>query len=339
MRLRRSRQSEPGLTRRRRGRGFQYLDASGRPVTDPELLDRIRALAIPPAWTDVWICPYPNGHLQATGTDAAGRRQYRYHPEWTARQDKLKFTRAQQLGDALPELRRQVSADLAGRGLSRRRVLSCTVRLLDLGLFRIGGEEYAREHETYGLATLRRDHVHPERGGIRFDFKAKHSLDASLQVSDPAILPVVRALLRRPDPSPELLAWWASGQRCWRDVRSEHINEFLRELSGQELTAKDFRTWHATVLMAMELDRIGPAKTRTARKRLLAGAYRQVAEALNNTPAVTRSSYVDPRIVDVYEGGVTIGRVIGSNGRRSPTEPCELVPLWASDAVVRLLAD
>jgi DNA topoisomerase I len=308
MRLRRSRPGEPGIRRRRRGRGFSYHD-DGRPVTDEVELARIRALAVPPAWTDVWICPDPRGHIQAIGIDAAGRRQYRYHDQWRVQRDAAKFDHVLEVAAALPRLRRTVRRHLAGRGLSAERVLSAGAALLDLGGFRIGGEEYAdadtdADQVSFGLATLRRDHVAVRMTTVRFDYPGKGGVSVAQEVTDDAVAVVVRSLLGRRDPSPELFGYW-DGRR-WRDVRTTDINAHLLDLSGVEITAKDFRTWHGTVCAAVALATSAPAASEAARRRTVAAAMREVAEFLGNTPAVARTSYVDPRLIDRYHDGVTI---------------------------------
>lgn len=300
-RLRRSDLSTPGLTRRRRGRGFSYADADGSPLRDAETLDRITALAIPPVWRDVWISPWPGGHIQAVGTDAAGRRQYRYHDAWRVRRDREKHERVLELAHRLPAVRETVTEHLQGRGLTRERVLACAVRLLDLGFFRVGGEEYAEENGTYGLATLRRDHVRLVGGGITFEYEAKGSKHRVQAVVDDGVRKVIRALLHRRDPGAELLAYRMG--REWRDVRSDDINAYLREVAGDDISAKDFRTWHATVLCTVALARAQATASASARKRTVAGAVRDVSEALGNTPAVCRKSYIDPRIIDLYDDG------------------------------------
>jgi DNA topoisomerase I len=311
VRLRRADPSGPGYARRGRGKGFSYTDQDGRPLTDADELGRIRALAIPPAWRDVWICPDPRGHIQAVGTDAAGRRQYRYHDVWRAKRDAAKFDHVLEVAERLPELRERVRADLAGRGAIRPRVLATAVRLLDLGVFRVGGEAYASEETpgeaSYGLATLRRDHVSLRGSAMEFRYPAKGGVERAVRVVDAEIAPVVRALLRRPDDHPELLAY-REGRATWRDVRSEDINEYLRDVTGCEISAKDFRTWHATVLAAVELagPRASAARSPTARRRAVSAAMREVAEYLGNTPTVARASYVDPRLVDLYHAGTTV---------------------------------
>jgi DNA topoisomerase-1 len=304
-RLRRSDPRRPGWTRRRAGRGWVYLDTEGRRITDPATVDRIRALAIPPAWRDVWICPYPNGHIQAVGTDAAGRRQYRYHDVWRQHRDRHKHLRVLQVGERLPAMRRRWARDLRRDGLDRQRVLAAAARLLDLGLFRVGGEEYAEENNTYGLATLRREHVAIRRGRLVFDYAAKGGQRRQEIVEDRRVAEVVTALRRRrDDPSPELFAYRAGG--TWNDVKSTTVNEYLREVSGLDMSAKDFRTWHATVLMAAILGREPVPASRRARDRAVRSGYVEVSEALGNTPAVCRASYVDPRVVDLYHGGTVV---------------------------------
>jgi DNA topoisomerase IB len=312
-RLRRTDTAAPGITRRRQGRHFRYTAPDGSPLDGADL-DRVKALVIPPAWKDVWISPWPNGHLQALGTDAAGRRQYLYHPQWRAQRDKAKHDRILSFAESLPEAREVLCRHLAQRGLTRERVLAAAIRLLELGFFRVGGESYADENGTYGLATLRRDHVRLRGGVLVFSYVAKHNVQRSQTVADPDVIPVVQALRRRPDDDPELLAY-RSGS-AWRDVRSEDINAYLREITGGDFTAKDFRTWHATVLMAVALAVSEPAAamSKTARTRAIRRAYTEVAEYLGNTPAVCKASYVDPRLVDLYVDGVTIASALTELG-------------------------
>jgi DNA topoisomerase IB len=305
-RLRRADCSRAGITRRRRGRGFEYRDPSGALLQDEEALVRIRALAIPPAWTDVWICTDPHGHLQATGVDAAGRKQYRYHDRWRERRDREKFDRMLDFADRLPDLRHDVVALLDGNGLSRERVLACAVRLLDLGFFRIGTEAYAETNETFGLATMRRAHVRLGAScSLTFDYPAKGGKRRLQSVVDPGVYAVVEELKRRRG-SPELLAWQADGRTV--DVTSDAINDFIRERAGGPFTAKDFRTWNATVLAAVSLAVASPAavRTPTARKRAKSLAVREVSRYLGNTPAVCRASYIDPRVFDRFDAGVTV---------------------------------
>ena len=306
-RLRRSRTTGAGLTRRRAGRGFRYLDADGRAVADERDLARIAALAIPPAWRDVWICPAANGHIQALGTDAAGRRQYLYHERWRARRDRQKFDRMLTFGAALPGVRRRWRREVAGDGLGAPRVLAAAGLLLDRGLFRVGGERYAQDNGSYGLATLERRHARV-RGGqcIEFDYIAKSGVHRVEAVPDADLAAVIAGLKRRRDPDPTLFAYRTDAG--WSSLRSGQINEHLRESFDLDVSAKDFRTWHATVLMAAQLaaaHAAAPASAR-ARDRAVAAAVKQVAAALGNTPAVCRASYIDPRVIDRFHHGQVI---------------------------------
>ena len=305
-RLKRVSCSAPGISRRRSGKGFSYVDAAGQPVTDPDTLARIEALVLPPAWEDVWICPIAHGHIQATGVDARGRRQYRYHDQWRVMRDLAKHERILDFAQALPDARNRVMQELSDRQMTRRRVLACAVRLLDLGFFRVGSEQYAEENQTYGLATMRREHVTVSRGGvITFDYIAKSGKHRVQAIADQQVVKVVTAMKRRRSGGEELLAW-REGDR-WVDVKSHDINEHLREVTGGDYTAKDFRTWNATVFAAVGLAVSTEAATSaTARKRAVTRVVKEVAEYLGNTPAVCRASYIDPRIIDLYENGVTV---------------------------------
>lgn len=317
-RLRRARPSEPGWTRRRAGRGWVYLDTDGGRVSDATDIERVKALVIPPAWVDVWICPYPNGHLQAVGTDDAGRRQYLYHPDWRRRRDEAKHQRVLDVAARLPAARQRVQEQLALPGMSRHRVLATAFRLLDLGLFRVGGETYAEDNGSFGLATLRREHVRVTAEGMAFDYVAKSGKRRRILLHDDAAAEVVRTLKRRRDDSPELLAWRDdSGATVrWTDVTSTDINAYVREVVGADTTAKDFRTWHGTVLAARALGTAGApvGLSRSRRKRVVASVMREVSEYLGNTPTVARASYVDPRVVDLWEDGVTIAPVVKAIG-------------------------
>lgn len=313
--LTRSDPAGPGIRRRRCGRGFRYFGPDGAPPAAPEL-SRIKALVIPPAWEDVWICPVPGGHIQAVGTDAAGRRQYLYHPLWRERRDQEKFDRMLEFGRALPRIRSVTGRHVGGAGLSRERVLAAAVRLIDLGFFRVGGEEYAASNGSFGLATIRRDHVTCRGGEITFDYPAKGGKHREQAVVDDDVYAVVASLKRRraaPDIG-DLLAY-RSGRR-WHNVTAADINDYLREISGAEFTAKDFRTWHATVLAAVGLAVSEPAAGSAAtRKRAVARVVREVADYLGNTPAVARSSYIDPRVIALYAEGVTIAPALGELGK------------------------
>ncbi|HWV86250.1 MAG TPA: DNA topoisomerase IB [Capillimicrobium sp.] len=343
-RLRRSDLTVPGLTRRRRGRGFTYLDCDGEPVRDEEVLARIQELAIPPAWKDVWICPYPGGHIQATGIDAAGRKQYLYHPRWRARRDQEKFDEMLDFARALPRMRERVERDLEDRDdLGRERVLACAVRLLDRGFFRIGSEDYAVTNETYGLATMRRDHVTVDATTVSFDYPAKHGKRRVQSVVDPEVAVVVQTLKRRRSGGDELLAY-KRGRR-WVDVKSADINAYVKEATGSDFSAKDFRTWGATVLAAVAVAVSGgAAETKTARRRAVVRAVKEVAFYLGNTPAVARASYIDPRVFDRYQDGLTIAGVLeelgaepGDTAIQGPVEAAviDLIEGHESAAIVR----
>jgi DNA topoisomerase IB len=288
------------------GRAFRYRDPSGAVVTDEATVRRIDALKIPPAWTDVWVCPWPNGHIQAIGTDARGRRQYLYHDAWRSRRDREKFERVVDFARALPAARERAHALLEQPDLTRDRVLAAAVRLLDLGFFRIGSEEYAEQNETFGLATIRRDHVSVSGAVVTFDYTAKSGKHRIQSIGDADVLAVVRQLKRRRGGGDELLAY-RRPDGTWSDVKSADINDAIRGLLGDDFTAKDFRTWNATVLAAVALAvSESTAQSVTARKRAISRAVKEVAEYLGNTAAVARSSYIDPRIVDLFADGVTI---------------------------------
>jgi DNA topoisomerase IB len=336
MRLRRVDCSIPGITRVRCGRGFRYVDAAGARVGDAATLERIKALVIPPAWRDVWICPLANGHLQAVGIDAAGRRQYLYHPRWRDLQDREKFARMERFATALPAVRAATDAHLRLDGMPAERALACAVRLLDRGFFRIGGEEYAEENQSYGLATMLRQHATCTGDEVVFEYPAKWGKTRLQSIVDPAVADVVRVLRRRRGGGPELLAY-KSG-RTWQDVRSSDINRYLKQLAGDEYSAKDFRTWHATVLAAIALAVSLPAaKAPTTRKRAVARAMSEVAHYLGNTPAVCRRSYVDERVIDRYSAGVTIAPVLVGLARSPLEQPA--AQRAVETAVLELLAD
>jgi DNA topoisomerase IB len=311
----RSELTADGIRRQRCGKGFRYFAADGTPLTDPTVLNRVRALVIPPAWEDVWICPQADGHIQAVGTDAAGRRQYRYHDLWRAERDKAKHDRVLDFGRALPQVRKVVERHLAGDRLSRDRVMAAAVRLIDLGFFRAGGEEYAAENGTFGLATLRKEHVTCHHGQLIFDYTGKSSKHHEQSVADPEVCTVVNRLKRRRgSPEDELLAF-RSGQR-WHDVTAAGINDYLREVADGDYSVKDFRTWHATVLAAVGLAVSEGADTsESARKRAVARMVQEVAAYLGNTPAVARASYIDPRIISLYERGITIAPTLTELGQ------------------------
>jgi DNA topoisomerase-1 len=300
MRLRRSDPGKPGYGRRRSGSGFRYVDTTGRPLHDREEIARIKALVIPPAWEDVWICPEPRGHIQVIGRDAAGRKQYRYHEAWRTRRDEKKFGHAREVAAQLPELRERLCRDLTGRGLSRDRVLAAMVRLLDLGMLRVGGDESAARAEdpSFGLTTLRPSHVRSRNGCVLLEFVGKSGIEHTVTVEDGEVCQVLRDLRRRRRNEDRLFAYWAG--RRWHGVHAEDVNDYLRD---DGMTAKDFRTWHGTERAAIDLAQAGPQPTRQARKKAVAAAMRDVADLLGNTPAVARSAYVDPKVVEKYEHG------------------------------------
>jgi DNA topoisomerase IB len=324
------------LRRARRRRGFSYVDENGRPVKDPEELLRLKELAIPPAWKDVWICPDPLGHLQATGVDAAGRKQYLYHPRWREQQDRKKFDHMIDFARALPRLRKRILTELDGDELDEQRVLACAVRLLDVGMFRIGSEQYADDEGGVGLATVTKSNVTVADGEVIFDYLGKSGVHRVQAVQDPPTRAVVAALKRRRAGGEQLLAY-RQGRR-WQNVRSDQINEFLKERMGEAVTAKDFRTWNATVLAAVSLAADGrDAKSATARKRAINGAVRGVSEVLGNTPAVARRSYIDPRVFDRYLSGWTIGGAVDRMGELDG--PDDRRRLRLEKAVLDLLDD
>ena len=302
-RTRRSDPGSPGIRRIRRGRGFSYEDPEGRPLRDEAVVDRIRALAIPPAWRDVWICDDERGHIQAVGTDAAGRRQYLYHEAWRAQRDRAKFKRLPAFVAAVQPARQALEADLKLKGLVRERVMACAVRLLDIGMFRVGGEDYAEENDSYGLATLQKRHVQIKRRAINFDYVAKGGVRRSQLLEDEMVLPTLLALKRRRGRPRDPLLAYRAGRSDWRDVTSSEINQWLKDLIGEEYSAKDFRTWNGTVLAAVKLAGRDDAPDRS---KAIAATFKEVAFILGNTPAVCRASYVDPRVIDRYEKGHTI---------------------------------
>ncbi len=316
-RLRRTSPEQPGWTRRRAGRGFVYLDQHGDrlPAEDAQ---RVRDLVIPPAWRDVWVTPYPNGHLQAVGTDAAGRRQYLYHPEWRTRRDAEKFERMVVFGNALAKAREMVLTDLAREGMPLERACAAAVRLLDLGYFRIGNDVYADENGSFGLTTLERRHVRRRQEALVFAFVGKSGVEHEIEIEDRTVIEAIEVMRRRRGGDLRLLSYKLG--RSWRAVLPELVNTYLRETTGLEATAKDFRTWHATVLAAAALAETPEAgETKASRKRAVAGAMKEVSSFLGNTPTLARSSYVDPRVIEAYEDG----RTIAATTRRTFDNPDE----------------
>jgi DNA topoisomerase-1 len=298
-----------GIRREPDGDGFRYVRPNGEPVTDERTLARIKSLAIPPAWTDVWICPIVNGHLQATGRDAKGRKQYRYHPRWRQHRDETKYHRMIAFGERLPTIRTRVQQDLGQTGLSRERVLATVIRLLDETAIRVGNEEYVRENQHYGLTTLEHQHVEVTGTTMRFRFVGKAGKEVAVDVRDRRVARIVKKL--EDLPGQELFQYLdESGAR--RGIESADVNAYLRDVAGQEFTAKDFRTWHGTVRAARVLHELGPAETKTATKQKITEAIKAVAGHLGNTPAVCKKCYVNPEVLLAYEDG-TLARVFDRN--------------------------
>jgi DNA topoisomerase-1 len=334
-RLRRSHPDDRGWSRRRHGRGFVYLDEHGDPLGADEVA-RCRALVIPPAWTQVWICAAPNGHIQAVGTDEAGRRQYLYHPAWRELRDKAKHDRVLTVARRLPRARATVAEHLALEGMPRERALGTAFRLLDLGFFRVGGEQYAEDNGSYGLATIEKVHVNVTGDEVVFDYPAKSGQERLVAVADAAVIEAVSMLRSRRGGGRELLAYEDDGQ--WHDLSSSDINAYVKSVVGGDVSAKDFRTWHGTVLAAVSLaERAGDAASPTRRSKAVRAAMVEVSQYLGNTPAVAKGSYVDPRVIDAFEQGATIEptlRRLGSTRRRRPERARDAI----ERAVLRLLA-
>lgn len=298
----------PGLTRRRAGKGWSYRDAKDQPVKDAKVLDRIRALAIPPAWTDVWICPKANGHIQATGRDAKGRKQYRYHAGWSSARSENKFDKLPAFSRALPRLRAQVEYDLGLRGPVKEKVLATAVRLLEITLIRVGNAAYARENRSYGLTTLNKRHLEVDGAALTFEFRGKSGKDHRVSVRDRRLARVVRALEELP--GQHLFKYrTADGELC--PVTSDDVNAYIREAMGDQFSAKDFRTWAGTVSTARALREMEPPASATEAKRQITLCVKAVAGLLGNTPTVCRSSYVHPKVFELFESGDLAGVLPG----------------------------
>ena len=330
--LRRTSPDQPGWTRRRAGKGWVYLDQHGVRLP-PEEAERCKALVIPPAWADVWICPFPNGHLQAVGTDEAGRRQYIYHPAWVEKRSMEKYDRVLKFGQRLPKVRERVLTDLALGDFGEYVGCALAVRLLDLGYFRIGNDVYALENGSFGLTTLERRHVRRQRDVLVFNFTGKSGVEHRIEVDDPVVIELLDRMRRRRSAADPTLLAFRVGAR-WRSLTPDLVTGYLRETSGIDATAKDFRTWHATVIASAALaEAPGPEASKTARKRAVAATMREVAEYLGNTPTLARSSYVDPRVIEAYDEGRTIKNAV----RRTYPTPDER-QAGLERAVLRLLA-
>src|SRR3954451_3072353 len=331
---------DPGWKRLRHGRGFRYLDVDGSPLGEAEV-ERVKALVIPPAWRDVWISPYPNAHLQAVGTDEAGRRQYVYHPLWRAKRDEAKFDRVIEMAAKLPRVRRRLRADLEVEGgLERDSALAAAVRLVDLGCFRLGSDTYTTTNGSYGLTTLERRHVKRRKeGGYLFSFTGKSGVDHEVELAAPQVCAVLDVMTKRRRAEDRLLS--VKVDRRWVALQPSDINEYIRDLFGLDVSAKDFRTWHATVHVAtalgewvLDADKRPREASKTARKKVVRQAIVGASELLGNTPTVCRSSYVDPRVIDLYESDVTIAPALA----KAPRDP-EKARDHLDRAVVRLLKD
>ena len=319
----------PGITRERASDGFRYRDPSGAQVTSSQELLRIGALGIPPAWKDVWISADPLGHIQATGVDSRGRTQYRYHQVWREQRDAQKFAHMLRFAGALPALRSAAVRDLGGRHLDRDRVSAAAVRLIDLGLFRIGGEKYAELDHHYGATTLQKRDVTVTRDGVAFDYIAKEGKRRTITVTDEAVRAVVRALIRSDNSLGPLFCFQDGGS--WRPLRSHEVSSYIATRAGGHFTAKEFRTWNATVLMALLLANTDPAPTARSRKTAITSGIRGVADWLGDTPAVARSSYIDPRVISRYESAGQLPMI--------PRLPASLPAAEAAEvAVAALLA-
>ena len=328
--LTRSDPRSPGMTRARNSGGFAYLDISGAQVSEPETILRIEALAVPPGWNSVWISPDPLGHIQATGVDSRGRTQYRYHQLWREQRDEQKFAHMLRFATALPQLRAATVRDLHHRQMDRDRVAASAVRLIDLGLFRLGGERYAELDHHYGATTLEKRHVSLRRDGLVFDYEAKEGKRRAITVNDPAVLPTVRSLARSDNGLTELFGFRDAGSG-WRPLHSHDVSAYIARQAGGHFTAKEFRTWNATVLMALLLATAGVPSSARAAKIVVNASVRGVADWLGDTPTVARASYIDPRLIARFESD---GRLAGV-----PAVPARLpADAEAESAVAALLA-
>ena len=337
MRLRRSTLDKPGLTRKRRGKGFAYYDSDGELLTDEKTLQRVKDLVIPPAWKKVWISPHPNGHIQAVGTDAAGRRQYIYHQAWQEERAEEKFDRVLDLSLQLPQWRARVTEDLGAKGLGRDRVLALALHLLDRGYFRAGGEQYADENESYGLATLLCEHITLHRDSVLFDYPAKSGVRRTLEITDEAVVRAVRSLMRRDGRTERFLV--CRNGSGWTDIRADDLNARFKELVGDDYSVKDLRTWHGTVLAAEAFVDADPPVSPKVVKRVESAVMKEVSEALGNTPAVARGSYVDPRVVRGYEQGQTIAAAAKRADRARTPGDAQIILEKATRTLIRKVAD
>ncbi|HWG89888.1 MAG TPA: DNA topoisomerase IB [Candidatus Thermoplasmatota archaeon] len=309
---------QPGIRRVKSGKGFRYVDAEGKAVRDKETLARIRALAIPPAWTDVWICPSPRGHLQATGRDVKGRKQYRYHEKWRATRDETKYDRMIAFGHALPKIRRRVKADLARPGFPREKVLATLVSLMAKTLVRVGNEEYAKTNKSYGLTTLKNRHVEVNGSTLHLSFRGKAGQYHEISLTDPKLARIVDRLQSIPGQD---LFQYVDEKGEIQKIGSEDVNGYLKEITGEEFTAKDFRTWAGTVLAVTALREIGPCAKKTEAKKNVVRATEQVAARLGNTVAVCRKSYIHPDVFECYLDGSLLDAITAAEQGAARTRP------------------
>jgi DNA topoisomerase I len=323
---------QPGFSRRRKGDNFEYFDTKGKPIRDEQRLLRIKRLAIPPAWSDVWICPWPNGHIQATGRDARRRKQYRYHDRWREIRDENKYDRLVNFGKALPKIRRRVKKDLTLSGLPRAKVLATIVQLLERSFIRVGNEEYARENKSFGLTTMQDRHVNVKGSKLRFCFRGKSGRQHEVDVTDRRIARIVSKLQDLPGQD---LFQYIDDDGDVRDITSQDVNEYLREITGENFTAKDFRTWAGTVLAAMALTAAGEFETKKQAKANIKNAIGAVAEVLGNTPAICRKCYVHPAVLEAYLKGNCINGFKPKTQEALETKGIDLAS--AQTAILRFL--
>jgi DNA topoisomerase-1 len=328
--LRYASDEQPGMRRHRAGKGFRYVDSGGKPVRDPAALKRIRSLAVPPAWTEVWICDDPEGHIQATGRDAKGRKQYRYHPDYRAVREDGKYEHMLDFAAALPKLRETVAKHMARRDLSRECVLATVVYLLEATLIRVGNGEYARQNQSYGLTTLRDPHVKIEGSAIRFQFLGKSGKSWRLQVNDRRVAKIVRACQELPG---QQLFQYLDAEGNRQGVTSSDVNAYLREIAGREITAKDFRTWAGTVLAAVALQELGAIESQAKAKRNLKQAIQGVAMRLGNTVTICRKCYIHPEIINGYLAG---DLALGVSRKRPGLKPQEAAVLALLERRVKM---
>jgi DNA topoisomerase-1 len=323
----------PGISRKRAGKGFSYVGPDGKRITDKQELARIRSLAIPPAYADVWICPHPNGHIQATGRDARGRKQYRYHPRWREVRDETKFSRMLAFSRVLPTIRGRVQQDLARPGLPREKVIATVVRLLECTGIRVGNDEYARTNDSFGLTTLRDHHVRINGSKLLFDFRGKGGKNHAVEMTDRRL---ARIVARCQDMPGETLFQYQDADGTTQTIDSADVNQYVREIAGQEFTAKDFRTWVGTIEAVGELQKLGPAPTQREAKSTILKAIDKVAERLNNTRAICRKYYVHPAVFETYQAG-TMLEALGNGTAAAAAEAASSLSA-EEQAIVRLLS-